>query len=533
MSAVAEPVAVELAGSGLGIVALFQGYNSFLGTGASTAVTGTTQRGGAQQRIDYHVCTSYEEILQSLDVDTSVSYTTPVYSASAKLDYAQSLKVTEHTVTVVVYTNVIKSTAEVTDASFSVPAPTAATLKDFCNQCGDSWINSLTTGAEYFGTYCFYAESKDEQQSIVASLSGSGVIGSGQLSASVQTALNNTVDTSTTSVTTSQKLLGANAPLPTDDQMVTWALQTFPTLPISAPVVLSYGFTGYETVGSSAVFAPVVASRNQFSGPPTGPYSLNLSQQLVQLQETSDAIAEIVGAYSLYGYTGDSQMNVATAGTKAYQVAADLSTLTQKVTQLGGDPTQPVTWPTIASLAYGSPSPNVSLGQVLSLGGQNNSAGGNPFDDFHDGDVPGLEDAGWRIASLMIQGGSWVDWIQVGYEDADERTVVIQHGGGSASQVVSSKMVRSSPSQTLYLQPGEFITSASGIYGKYTNQLTFTTSKGQTLTWPPSPQHCTGAASWTKPVSQSVFVSGFQGRAGDYLDQMQLVVVSFQPATWS
>ena len=167
MTTVAEPAvaAAPSAGTGLAVTSLFQGYNSFLATGAQSALTGTSQSVGAKQRINYTVCTSIEDILNSLDIDTSVSYTSPEYSASAKLNYAHSLHVTEHTVTVVIYANRIIATTQATRAQLAGSAPTPDTLKAFCTQYGDSWVNSLTTGAEYFAAYCFYAETKDEQTS--------------------------------------------------------------------------------------------------------------------------------------------------------------------------------------------------------------------------------------------------------------------------------------------------------------------------------------------------------------------------------
>ena len=226
-------------------------------------------------------------------------------------------------------------------------------------------------------------------------------------------------------------------------------------------------------------------------------------------------------------------MNAATAGTKAAQVAADLVTLDQKILAMGQDPTAPVAWPTITSLTYGTPSVNLTFDTLLALGGQNNQSGGNPYDDRHDGFVPGLDDADWRIASLMVQGGSWVDFIQVGYQDANGHEVILQHGGGGASTVVNPHLMRSAPSQTLHLQAGEFIISARGLYGHYCNQLTFTTSRDQTLTWPPNPQQCPDSAAWNNQTPQRVFAAGFQGRANKYLDQLELVCVSFSPATWS
>jgi trimeric autotransporter adhesin len=522
------------AAMGRAVVQLFQGFNTFYASAGNSALSGPSQPFGGSERLDFHVCTDFESVLQALNIDTSVSYTSPEFSASAKMDYAQSLKITVNTVTVVVYANRILHTSQATGAQLSVPVPTESGLQAFCTEYGDSWVNALTTGAEFYATYRFYAETKSEQRSVVAALKASGIAGGGKLTLSAQTALNNQSSSSQTNALTSYQLLGvSNAPLPKDDEIVNWALNTFPRLTINAPVVISFAVTGYEGISSvSPVFGPVVATRKQFSGPPTNDHALNISQQLIQVQGCSDAIDELVEAYGLYSYTSDTAMDTTTPTSKAAVVKSDLNTLTQKIQSMGMDPTTAVSWPTITSLTYGTPSANIIVTSTATIGGQGNASGGNPYDDLHDGHVPGLEDAGWRIASIMIQGGAWVDFIQVGYENAAGDSVVLQHGGGGASTVVASRL-GSSPSQTLILQPEEFVSTVSGLFGHYANQLTFTTTKNQHLTWPPDPQKSTGTSQWQQPSGQSQFLIGFQGRANKYLDQLQLVCGTFSPANWS
>ena len=121
------------------------------------------------------------------------------------------------------------------------------------------------------------------------------------------------------------------------------------------------------------------------------------------------------------------------------------------------------------------------------------------------------------ITSINLWGGDYVDQIQISYTSL-VGAADFAHGGsgGSASSMFS-------------LPSGDFISQISGIAGDYVNQLSFTATKGQSLTWPTSPSS-SGTFSWTPPAG--AIVVGFQGCAGDYVNELQPIVVEVQPAKW-
>jgi hypothetical protein len=311
------------------------------------------------------------------------------------------------------------------------------------------------------------------------------------------------------------------------EAMIDFALR-FGTLKPNVPTVISYGTTGYEHVnGFAPLFGQIVENRDLFEGTDG---QAGLSANLSTLATLKNQIAWIQQVYQTYGYAGDVNMVTIGAGGRAYQVLDDYTQLATAIDVIAQDPTKAAEVPALPSLAYGSPELAFELvpGTTPPWGGTNGTGtGGNPYVDVTakgETSTPGQTTYSilgqTTIGSLQVRGGAYVNCLLVGYQSATQALSVTLHGADRGGAL----------STQLTLQPGEFVTSISGMAGEYVNQLTFQTSLGQQLTFPPQPWQAAQKWDWAVPAG-SVLV-GFQGRSGADLDQLQPLLCTFSPATW-
>lgn len=484
-------------------VALFQGYDSFMSAGRSTAVAGTSQPSGAKAESYYQVCYDYESLQETLNVSSSVSASFGFGSVDAKADFINSLNVTNTSVTIIVYTNILTDAQTVTSVKLTGAPPTD--INAFFQAYGDSYLNSLVTGAEYAAAYVFYAQSIEQQRVIQTQLKASGISESGSLSAELQTSLTTAQQNVTTRQSLRQFMSGFKNPIfPPENQIVNFALNFGAKTP-DAPAIVSYDTTGYEHVPDmpAAKFAPVIANRDLYDGIGSQP---GLADDYATLSAVKNAVLAIDDVYDTYGYTGDTKLTANYA-----IVEADIKTLDTLFNEIDRDPTLPHTAPSLPALALGTPALNI----VLNLQGPWGGAGGDPFDD---GVSQSSVSNSMMLAKFSMRGGSWVDQIAYAYA-ADSGETSFVHGGNGGSQ-----------SRTMTLQTGEQVKSISGFYGRFVNQITLTTSFGNMFTWPPSPDGAPNSFSWTQ--QGSTYFLAFAGRSGEFLDSLSLLTVTFAEARW-
>ncbi|PZN73005.1 MAG: hypothetical protein DM484_23485 [Candidatus Methylumidiphilus alinenensis] len=126
------------------------------------------------------------------------------------------------------------------------------------------------------------------------------------------------------------------------------------------------------------------------------------------------------------------------------------------------------------------------------------------------------------ISSITLWGSSYMGQIDITY-DSPTGNSTFSHGTWDTS----------GDSATINLASGEFLTSITGSWGEYVNQLKFVTNLGNKLTYPPNPESASGVISWSSSANQAnQILVGFQGRCGAYLDQLQPIVIEIQPAQW-
>lgn len=486
------------------VTIMLQGFDTFAGSARSTLLDGSIGTGGASIRCDYTVCSDLETLKSALNISGSAADNFGEGSVDAKAKFVQSLNLTTYSMAIVVYTSLITENSACNIVNLDEKPPTD--LKEFFQAYGDSYISELVQGAEYMCVYVFYCQSEDDQTEVSATLKANGVTEAGDLSAALQTSFDNITSTMTVRQTSRQLITGfSNLSLPSGDQVVQFALDFGSKTP-DAPVVISYETTGYEHVPGITDFTPISDNRALFLG---GDGQPGLSDQLQTLNLLQNQIEWIQQVYQTYSYTGDSQLSA-----NAKQVETDIISLSRLIGEIDGDPTQSYQPGTYPSLAYGTPVLNFTLSVPDTWGGD----GGDPYQDI----TPAAIIAQTTLKSLQIRGGGWVNELLCTYSTAGTNTPLVEADHGQASG--------GSLSDPLNLQDNEFITSITGTYGSFINQLNFTTNKSQTLSFPPNPAQAPTPFTLTVPSNQ--LLVGFQGHAGEYLDQLQPILCSFSPANW-
>lgn len=487
-------------------VGVLQGFDTFSASGRATAVTGDTKTVSAANRCDYTVCTSTETLMNALDVSAGVAADFGVGGVDAKSQYVQRLELTSTSVVIAIYANVVSGTQTVTDEQLAddVTAPTAADVNAFYQSYGDCFVSSITEGGEYIATYAFYSQSQSEQQQVVASLSAHGVTTSGNVSANVQAAVEEVSSSELVRVSFSQQLFGySGTALPQPADLVAFALALGRTVP-TTPTVIAYKTTGYEHVPgmNATAWAPVVATRNLFLSDLTGD---GIAADVLTIQAMLNQIAWLQNLYETFGYDLD-----ATLEDRAQQVDEDAGTLQALVAAIRRDPTVSQTVPQLVSLSYGLPALNVTT-PALAL--QEGGGGGSAW---WDATAQTILD-GNALQQVTLAGGQYLDSITSVYGGTP-----LKHGGGGGKA-----------SQPLVLQSAEFIAVVSGRFGKYVDQLTLLTTKGQSRD--AGGGGGGGAFSWSLPAASGTdytVVVGFGGRSGRYVDAIGPMTATFSPATW-
>lgn len=490
----------EAAGLATAPGVLFQGYDTFSGKTRSAAVKGKANTSGGRIRCDYTVCTSTDSLLKSVNVSTDVAASFGVGSVEAKAEYVNRLETTSTSVIVTVYANVILGTTafETVELGPDVEPPGSDDLNDFYHHYGDSWISAVTLGGEYIASYVFYSQSVEEQTRVVAALKAKGVSGSGQVSVAAQTAVEDVTKSETMRTAFKQEVFGfSNLNLPKPDQLVEFALG-FSTRKPDAPTLVEFETTGYEHVRgmSKEVWGPIRDTRSMFTSDLARP---GLAADVVAITELGRQIKWLREVYGTYGYSGDTELLA-----RNEQVKADRATLGKLIDEIRRDPTRKYETPKLESLGYGVPALKVSTPAAPVEWGRQ---GGDRFDDVTRQMI--LDQQALTVVTLV--GARLVDRIISAFGPK-----TVQHGGGGGQPVTP-----------LRLQPGEFITVVKGRAGKYVDNLSLSTSEGQTVT---CGRDGGDPFEWTVPA-ESVVV-GFAGRSGAYIDRIGPMICTFKPAVW-
>ena len=481
-----------------------QGYSLFTGDGLNTAISGNSEDSAGRLNLSWTLCDSSEQFLGVLGIEASAAAGfSRIASVDAKLEMMYSLQLTTHSVSLVVYSKHTTGTTSFYDTRLKDKAPANDTeLKNFFRYYGDTYVSEIVKGGEYFAVYVFYAESKDEQLEVKASLRASGVIEGVPVSGSLQATVGLAMKTSTTRVKFDQVVLGVKNPpeLPMPDQAIDFA-NKFGKLNKDAPVILGIKVRGYEhVVGMGGNFDKIANNRT-------------ILLQLVELQgKVQRLINQIDGIRAIYDfYGGFSDKKLVDVRALAEQ---DIGTLDGFVDSYLENPTQDFSAAARfrpASLNNGIPTVNHTTNTVT----VGPSGGNGPAKDVNPESAVEQMLAVRRLE--FTNKDNMLRKMKITYENADTGKATVEVGGSGGS------------SKSRDFANKEVITSIMGITnGKGVVSLLVATNKGTLKS--------TTSGSGT-PFEHSVPAGAFavtlQARSdGNVLRSLSLTWAEFKPALW-
>ncbi|MBN8809565.1 MAG: hypothetical protein J0I47_15200 [Sphingomonas sp.] len=475
--------------------ALALGYDTVLRAIRSTAITADTKTVGAETTVNMSVCKGTSEVMKALSIDQSVSIL-GLGSVDEKMAFVQKQKTTEQSVSIVVHASHQTGTQTAANPTLD-PSLHGQATGDFVRAYGDSYVDSISWGGEYYAMYTFYSETAEESRDLTLSLKASGIVDGMQASASMDTKISSFASTTAIDWSFDQKVSGANTAMPGREGIIDFALK-FPALPLDAPVVVAYTTAGYEHVAKFDIdFATIVANRSCLLDPTTG--LIGALGKVTSLQNAADRLQAI---YRCYGYTVDTAL-------QGFEdaLATDVAAIKACVAAYAGDPTAKVVPPPLPSLSRGTPTLDFAS-HFACWGGP----GGDPF-DF--GDVRTAVRNQQRLVWLQLHGQKYVDAILLQYRSVRGKSGVVKHGGDGG---VAQNGVNLDDDEYVQIINTRADVYCDNVWMQTTrNQITQVGDQGGT------------AAGWTVPADGTV-VLGFQGRASRFLDQLGVVTMRLQPA---
>lgn len=129
---------------------LGMGFDSVLGDLRNDAIEFDTVDGGSASTFHAKVCSSIEEMGSSLEINQSLSAGFAGFGqVDQKFEFATSQKVTTQSVQVVVYAKHAVRTLSVKNVRM-IPSAQKDDLAQFLRVYGDSYIDSVAYGAEFY-----------------------------------------------------------------------------------------------------------------------------------------------------------------------------------------------------------------------------------------------------------------------------------------------------------------------------------------------------------------------------------------------
>lgn len=489
------------AGPATAPAALLRGYDNISGGMLDkSAITGTPAYDGGTSTVNIEVCESVSDLAKSLEIDASLSFSyLKAANVTAKMKFVQELNLTQRSVTIVVYSSHVSGVWSVGDVALKAKAPAnedaAAT---FVGEYGDSYVSEATVGGEYYAVYVFNTETREDQQSLATSLKGKITGGGATVKADAQVNLSNFLKTSKTSWSLKQKITGhANPKLPDQDKLIEYALE-FPSIPLSAPIVIDVKVKGYERVLGEAkkTFNKIVKNRRYFLG------TDGVMASFARLTGLKNQVRWLKKIYARYGYKGDTGLNAFEK-----QVDSDLAKINEQIADYDLDPGDTFTKPELPSLEKGEPVFSFKAEQPLSFGGEE----GGEFKFMPVGEAFRNR---VKIASLqMADGLGVIRRLEVEYASDKTNWKAVHGQGGTAREKVD-------------LEEGQFPVKFRINSGLYVDRMEIHLSDGRT-TW------AGGTGGRLAPdvdVKLPTVALGFAGRCGEKLDQLKIIRGTLQPA---
>ena len=497
---------------------LFQGYNTFSGGDAlTTGVTGTAGNPEAEIKSTVTMCSDTESVFNSLEIDASVAASYGMFSGDAKFKFVSEMKLTTNSVTVLVH---CKNAETTTGSKFKIDKDAdellTAKTANFVAAYGDCFVNRVTKGAEYIAAFVFYSETLEKKLDIEASLGFKVNGGGGSLDASLSTKLQTAQSSAKVSMSLFQVLTGfkggtVGLPIAEADKIIEFGLG-FSKLAPDAPVTCGFAVTGYEHAGVSSpeLFKPVAANRLLFTGNGS-PGFPGLGVTWFRLNEMFNMSVQIKKLYGFYNYKDEDFES------KTKKIRSDMDTVRSEMDQLAADPLAVHQFSSPETYGYGAPQVSFRL-RTINGGGTTTWGSPHGFTDI----TPDQVYQQPRIKSLQVNSGDRIDMLTVEYETNlpvphTTRTVVHGSQGGQLKKIE--------------LDAGEWVSEVDAWQDSWAlSNIKIVTTGGQSLQ--PKPGTPPGVLNWKKGAANNNYLLGFAGSAGGDVNDLDLLVLVFQPVEW-
>lgn len=489
-------------------VTLGCGYNTFLASAMPQIVDITSSLGESSFTTHVSICTTNEQLFSLLEIDASIAVSVRSGSFFDRLQFVNSLEI--NATTVVILVSATKVTQSLAVTGIPTFLSTFASASDVFNEGGDSYVSSISTGGQYFASYTFkaYDETKFLELVNAADVNYSGGV---DLDASFEVGIANITSSTGITSTTDQAVIGySTGKLPKPDEIVEFALD-FGNLILDGPEVLTYSTTSYRGVPTCPDFTQIETYRFDYVDP-TG-----AGQGYCDIEVLAATNKDLVQATkSIYDYYG-----LASVDEKFDTVLTGLSNIAKAIGTwrelVNRDPTKAgIPPPEIDDTSLVVPSP-----RFLLLGGPYSGFFGAPsFQDVTVDMIP----KGVLPTSVTVRGDVVVDNVTTTYTlfDPDKPTFSTSHGGGGGYSFPTIQLQQ-------WDQIVEFQTWSFNDWNVLQQFFIRTTS--QSGVYYPGDFNGSANADWKVPAN-SCFV-GWAGHAGRYVDGIQPMYVTFQPASWS
>jgi hypothetical protein len=461
---------------------------------------------GSETSARVAVCQGMTELTQALNIDQSLAIELgEMGKVDEKVKFARELKATSETLSIVVHARHLEKTKTTKNPKLIAKAD-PANVAAFVKAYGDSYVDSVSFGGEYYGVYTFHTQTSEEQKNLKMQLDGKGVRAGNSVELKTMVDLHDFATSSKTAWSFDQRLSGVKEELPTHEKMADF-VRTFPNKKFDPGVVIDRSFARYENVPDFPLvdaYAPVIANRLYFRGVNDD----GLARSLVRIAARTNKIDWIQKIHARYRFTGDTGL----AAFKA-QLKKDRDAIQAQLLQYAGNPLQKFTMPPLPSLDKPTPVLKYEKGST-DLGGWH---GTNERFDY-----PNLEQAlqsGLRLEALELRGSNYVDKITMVYRDArgggDWETNIGGSGGGGTSQ------------GRMWLDSNEFVKEVKSRRGEILDWIEITTTAGKQT----HAGERGGADSPGFQATDGKVLLGFQGSGGVDVNTLEAVWVKLLDTT--
>lgn len=218
------------------------------------AITGPTQAGGQTTSYNLTLINSFEELYSSIGISVDANGQYGLFSASGKFNYARESRFNSQSTFLLARCVVENAFTQVEDPQIR---PEASELLRqgkadlFQQRYGDGFVRGMQTGGEFFAVISVTSSSKEEQESIAASLQAKygGLFASVEVDVKLDSETKSKISRSELSISTYQRGgSGDDQSLTADIESVMVRLKAFPAQVKISPVPYAVQVANYNTL---------------------------------------------------------------------------------------------------------------------------------------------------------------------------------------------------------------------------------------------------------------------------------------------